>query len=315
VKRPEVSVVIPTKDREARLAVALEGLARQTLSRARFEVIVVRAGVEGELTEAPDGFDVRFLERRESRGAAAQRNAGWLAASGDLVAFLDDDCRPEPDWLERLLDERDDGHVLLQGRTEPDPNETSDLYGLARSVRIVGPSDWFETCNIAYPRSLLERLGGFDERFPHAWGEDTDLGLRALESGAELRYVDGARVWHAVHRRSLPAALREAVERDSLPAVIARHPAHRGALELGLFARKAHGLLLLALAGGIIFRRRPALALLTAWPYLTRHLEPSNGWLRGAARVALDLPVRVPVDLLEVAALARSSARHRCLVL
>ena len=71
----------------------------------------------------------------------------------------------------------------------------------------------------------------------------------------------------------------------------------------------------LALVGGVVFRRRPALALVTAYPYLSRHLDPSRGRLRGAARVALDLPLRLPVDLLEVAALARSSIRHRCLVL
>lgn len=307
--------MIPTKDREARLAVALEGLAGQTLDRDRFEVIVVRAGAVGPLATAPNGLEVQFLDRPDSRGAAEQRNAGWEAASGEFVAFLDDDCRPAPEWLARLLEARDGERAFLQGRTEPDPGETERLYGLARSMRITGPSAWFESCNILYPRALLARLGGFDESFPHAWGEDTDLGLRALESGAHLRYVDAAIVWHAVHPRSLPTALREAVQRDNLPAVIARHPAQRRALEMGLFARKAHGYLVLALVGALTFRRRPALALLATMPYLTRHLDPSRGWLRGAARVAADLPLRLPVDLLEIAALARSSLRHRCLVL
>ena len=316
VRSPQISVVIPTRGREERLRRALAGVAGQTLPPDAFEVVVVRAEATGPLADAPPGLPVRFLELRESRGAAMQRNAGWRAARAPLVAFMDDDCRPAPDWLEQLLraaDQRSDR--IVQGRTEPDPEEASDLYGLARSLLITGPTAWFETANILYPRALLERLGGFDESFPHAWGEDTDLGLRALEAGADRRYADGALVWHAVHRRTLPSALREALQRDGMPALIARHPSHRRALDLGIFARRAHALLVLALIGAVVFRRRPLLALLAAYPYLRRHVDPRKGWLRAGALIARDVPQRLPVDLFEVAALARSSIRHRTLVL
>lgn len=312
---PEVSVVIPTRDRETRLAFALEGLARQTLPSERFEVIVVRAEERGRLATAPAGLRCRFLALPGSTGAGSQRNRGWHAAEGSLVAFMDDDCRPAPEWLERLLDaaQRRPG-TIIQGRTEPDPDERRLLHGLARSISITCPSPWYETCNILYPRALLERLGGFDESFPGAWGEDTDLALRALELGASVAYAENALVWHAVNPRSPRRALGEALSRDALPALVAKHPQQRSALYLGLFARHAHGRLLLALAGAVALRRRPALALLATAPYASRYRHSGQG-LRGQLRGFAQLPVRIPIDAAEVVALARASVRHRTLVL
>lgn len=312
---PRISVVIPTKDRETRLAFALEGLARQTLDAALFEVIVVRARERGALAAAPAGLRCRFLGLPGSTGAGAQRNRGWREAQAPLVVFTDDDCRPAPDWLERMLMcARERPGRILQGRTEPDPDERRLLHGLARSISITGPSAWYETCNIAYPRELLERLGGFDEGFPGAWGEDTDLALRALELGAEVHYADAALVWHAVNPRSLGRALTEAFSRDTVPAVVSRHPRQRSALYLGLFARHAHGRLLLAALGAATLRRRPALALLLAAPYASRYRNRERG-LRGQLRGFMQLPARIPVDAAEVVAMARASIRHRTLVL
>ncbi len=127
---------------------------------------------------------------------------------------------------------------------------------------------WFPTCNIAFPRALLERLGGFDEDFPTAWGEDTDLGLRAIDAGGTVFYVADALSYHAVNARTLPQALREAWRRDSLPMVFARHPRQRRALFMDTFVRRTHANFLLALAGVAIVRRRPLLGLLAMLPYL-----------------------------------------------
>jgi len=113
----DVSVVIPTRNRETRLRFALEALAAQTLPRERFEVVVVRASdAEEPLVSAPPGLPVRFLACPP--GPAAQRNLGWRAARAPLIAFTDDDCRPAPDWLERLVAAADSSGGILQGRTE-----------------------------------------------------------------------------------------------------------------------------------------------------------------------------------------------------
>jgi GT2 family glycosyltransferase len=319
---PAVAVVIPTARRETRLAFALEALAGQTLPRERFEVVVVRAEDPGPKAAAPLGLPVRYLSAPAGSGPAEKRNIGWRATSAPLVAFTDDDCRPAPDWLARLVHAAEPGDdLILQGATEPDPDEARRLHGLAVSQRIAGPSGWYETCNIAYPRSLLQRLEGFDQRFAGndagdypVGGEDTDLGLRAVATGAEARFVPGAVVHHAVHSRHLVRALRDTRRWRSVPLVLARHPSQRAALHAGLFGRRAHWALLVA-ALALPLRRRPLLASAAATPYLDHHLRGYPRTPRGLARGLADLPARALLDGAEIAVTAVAAARHRVAVL
>lgn len=314
--RPEVSVVIPTHRRETRLAFALDALADQTLEGSRFEVIVVRSEqAEAPFTLAPEGLRVRFLRSPGPGRPARQRNAGWRAARGSLVAFTDDDCRPSPGWLRALLDARPAREAMIQGPTEPDPDERHLLHGHARSVHIPAASPWYQTCNIAYPRATIERLGGFDERFPHAWGEDTELGLRARDAGVEHVFAERALVWHAVLARPLPAVLRDTLRRDPLP-LVAAHPLRRRLLFGGFFIRRTHAWLTLALAGLLLSRRLPLGAAIAALPYLTAEIEPHRRrdprlLVRELPRIAYHLPVRLTVDLLETAVTVRSALRLR----
>jgi GT2 family glycosyltransferase len=318
---PEVAVVIPTYRRETRLRFALEALAAQTVDPDRFEVVVVRApGAEGPFASAPHGLSVRFLTASR-RGPGPQRNHGWRSTTAPLVAFTDDDCRPAPDWLAELLAAADAGAVV-QGRTIPDPDERHLLAGLARTIEIEGPSDWYESCNIAYPRELLERLGGFDEGFGlPPWGEDTDLGLRARAAGAPLRYQPRALARHAVVPCTLPRALAEARRRVWLPMVISRHPEQRSALYRRWFANRAHAAVAVGILGMALARRRgPATAIaVAALPSIAHNLEYNRGRgiasVEGLARFAATMPTRLLVDLVELGAAVRGSARHRALVI
>ena len=175
---PEIAVVIPTRGREARLAFALESLAGQ-LEPDRFEVLVVRdADAREPFAIPPPELRVRYVTLPAVAGPTPKRNLGWRSTEAPLVAFTDDDCRAAPGWLASLLASAVGPDVFLQGRTAPDPDERHLLHGLARTVDVPGPGGWFETCNMAYPRRLLESLGGFDEAFGFG-GEDTDLAWRA----------------------------------------------------------------------------------------------------------------------------------------
>jgi GT2 family glycosyltransferase len=314
---PDISVVVASVGRDTRLAFLLEALGEQTLPRERYEVIVVRGRSAGDPAgpAGPAGELGATVIDAEPAGPGELRNTGVRAARAPLVAFTDDDCRPAADWLERLLEEaaRADGDVILQGRTEPDPDELRRLHGLARSQVIVGPSDWYQACNIAYPRELFERLGGFDERFDGG-GEDADLGLRAVAAGARAVYVDSARVWHAVHSRHLWDALRDQGRWHTIPLVIARHADQRQALELGVFWRRGHPRVLLAVAGLAASRRHPLLAAAATVPYVRHHLRGYGSGPRALSRAALDLPARALVDLAGVAATLRAARRHRALV-
>jgi hypothetical protein len=314
----EVSVVIPTRDRDDLLAVALEGLAAQSISAERFEVIVVRdAEQAGPVPTMPPGLNGRVIAfHGNPRAADAKRNLGWQESEGRLIAFTDDDCRPAPSWLESLLAAWDD-QAVLQGRTEPDPRQLQALRGFARTQEIVGGSPWFETCNMAYARSLLEAVGGFDEAFILD-GEDTDLALRALAAGGRYRYVEEALVWHAVHSHTLMHALRFAAGSTSLPLVFRRHPAHRRHLLAGVFRNEAHASLTFAILVALICRNRLAVALGLA-PYLSRMVshevattKPSP---RAMARFLVFLPGRFAVDLARLLGTARGAIRHKTLML
>jgi GT2 family glycosyltransferase len=309
-----IAVVIPTRRRETRLAFALDALAAQTLDRSAYEVLVVRDGDAREpLTQAPPGLATRFLERPGVAGPTAKRNVGWRATAAPLVAFTDDDCRAHPSWLESLLAAANGAGTFLQGRTEPDPDERHLLHGFARSQQIRGPSGWYETCNMAYPRELLERLGGFDESLPFG-GEDTDLAYRAVEAGASAAYVDGALVWHAVMHRSLVKALREATSWSEMAGVVARHPALRDSLYLGIFWRKSHAALLLALGGTLLARRHHLIALGAAVPYLELRVNWRDPSAARLARRLATLPAWAAIDALEIGSRLPAAIRHRTLV-
>ena len=127
------------------------------------------------------------------RGPAAARNAGWRAATAEWVAFLDDDVVPGPDWGERLADDlrRLPGDVAgSQARLRvplPSGRRPTDWE---RRVAGLERSQWI-TADMAYRRSVLAEVGGFDERFPRAYREDADMGLRVV--GAGYRIVTGSR--------------------------------------------------------------------------------------------------------------------------
>ena len=84
-------------------------------------------------------------------------------------------------------------------RSDPIPSETDRLSPFVRTLRVHGDGPYYQTCNIVYPRELLERVGGFDaDTYPVPGGEDTDLAFRAIEAGAPTAYAEKAQVYHAV---------------------------------------------------------------------------------------------------------------------
>jgi glycosyltransferase involved in cell wall biosynthesis len=309
VSIPDIAVVIPSR-RGPRLAFALEALAAQTLDKSRYEVVVVRddesAGTEPLVLP---GMTLRTLSTKPT-GPTAKRNLGWRATKAPLIAFTDDDCRPEPDWLEALLSAwGGEPGRFLQGETFPDPDEEHLLHGLARSQRVAAPSEWYQCCNMAYPRILLERLGGFDEEF-YFGGEDTDLGARAEAAGAEPSWVPRAKVRHAVLSRTLLQAAREAWRWPSLPLVLSRHPHYRRSIYGGVFWNEFHAKLVLAGLGLVVARRSPVLGAVAVAPYLASRVR-LTGDARRLARQLAGVPPRAIVDALEVASTARAAVAMR----
>jgi GT2 family glycosyltransferase len=309
-----VSVVVAARDGADRLPTLLRALAGQTLARERYELIVVDDGSRDHTPQVLAGADLdRRLRHDSTRGAAAARNTGWRAARAPLVAFTDDDCRPETGWLEAgLATHRAHPEALVQGRTRPEPADEPKLdRPRARSLRVDRLGPFFQTCNVFYPRELLERVGGFDERVV-VGAEDVDLAFRALDAGASAVFAPDALVNHGVLEHSLGEAVRFAARWRSLPTVVARHPALRPAFPWrGRVWRESHARLLLAMAGLALARLHPGF-LVWCLPYATLR----RGWRpRELARGLAELPGVAVVDAAELAVLGWSSARARTLFL
>ncbi|MBA2764491.1 MAG: glycosyltransferase [Thermoleophilaceae bacterium] len=321
---PDVTVVVATRNRPRRLERLLDGLADQTLDAGRWNLVVVHEHASGDadtaavLAEHPLARSGRMasLPGVEGPGPAAMRNVGWRAAHGRMIAFTDDDCRPAPTWLERLLAGAESSPgAIVQGATEPDPEERHLLATRhwVRTQDIDPPTIEAQTCNIAYPRELLERLEGFDNAMlPGLAGEDTDLCLRGIEAGAVQIAAPDAIVYHAVEPFGALGQIRRALRWQGLAYVSKRHPAFRA--HYGIFWKSRHPLLLLALTGVLLStRRRSPLALAIPWLWAVR--PPPEGGIRGHLAAVKVIPVKALIDLAELAALARGSVRHRTLFL
>jgi GT2 family glycosyltransferase len=319
----EVSVVVPSHERPLRLRWLLNALEEQTLDRSRWELVVVHdsRGDESEelLRTHPLAAAGVLRHERLAPGTgtpARQRNTGWRLASAPLVAFTDDDCRPEPRWLEELLAAaRANPGAIVQGAVRPDPYETDLLRAThVRTLEVAPPGPFGQTASILYPREVLAAAGGFDESLPTAAGEDTDLAMRARSRGVAYVGAPEALVNHAVEAYGLVGYLRLTWKWRHLPLVAKRHPELRRLFPLGRFWRRSHPLFLLA-AGGLVASGRARPAALLALPYAHDLLRRRGGRVRGTARAAVEAPGRVAVDAVEVAAFAWGSVRHRTLFL
>ena len=316
-----MTVVVPSHDRPARLPLLLDALAEQTLARPRFEVVVVHTydpATAAELLAAHELARAGVLrELRVDRARARpsiQRNAGLRVARGALVAFTDDDCRPAPDWLERLL-ARAAEHpgAIVQGATRADRRDEHEFRRLfVRSLHVDPPSRFVQTCNVLYERALLERVGGFDERA--ITGEDIELATRARAAGATLVAAPEALVYHAVEGLSLREKIAAQVKWQHLAYVVKRHPELRAGCDLGVWWKREHLGAAIALASLAGARRRPWMAggfLAFAWADRHRH----GRGLRPQLRALAESPAHWLVELIEIGIFARGSVRYRTLLL
>jgi GT2 family glycosyltransferase len=259
----DVTVVIPTHDRPALLRRCLEALTEQTVIPT--EVIVVDDGSATPVRDLVDDYaarlPVRVIRHDVARRAAAARNAGWSAAGSALVAFTDDDCRPDRRWLERLTELAAQADIVV-GRTMADGLDGPIRSVFDRSFEAEGLNMGFPTCNILYPRRVLEAVGGFDQDF-QAWGEDTDLAFRAIEGGATVIYQPEALVYHAVHRRGLWPTLRARWRMGEVVRLARRHPNQWGSISrAGIFLHPYHRATLGLLAGCALLPVSPVFMLL-----------------------------------------------------
>ena len=207
-----VSVVIPTYRRPALLRRCLGALLAQTLHPSLFEIVVADDAPDTAVRELVERLQsrarcaLRYVAVRATQGAAGARNAGWRAAQGEVIAFTDDDTVPDRNWLLAGLRALAGGTSAVTGRVEmPLPERPTDYEkdaaGLTRAE--------FVTANCFVRRDVLERIGGFDERFTSAWREDSDLHFRLLEAGCRIDHAPDAVVVHPIRAAGFGVSLAQ----------------------------------------------------------------------------------------------------------
>lgn len=236
---PLVSVVIPTYNRSARCARLLRMLAEQTLGPRTFEVIVVddcspddtADVVRALIDELP--YRLELLRSDVNGGAGPARNIGWRACRAEIVAFIDDDVVPQPEWLEAGLAVFADrpGIGLVQGRTNASDPDALKAKRWAYTVKVQEPGPHFESCNIFYRRAAIEAAGGFGVEYSWwssaAWCEDTLAGWSAIEAGWESDFANDAVVTHDVEYRDLKWWVKTSLSQYRQVDLAARFPDYR----------------------------------------------------------------------------------------
>jgi glycosyltransferase involved in cell wall biosynthesis len=215
----DLCVVVPTFRRPALLAQCLRALIDQTLEATRYEIIVVDDGHDdatqalvqrmAELLPLPR---LRYLRPACGRGPAVARNCGWRGSEAPVIAFTDDDTRPDAHWLQhgmRTLATHP-AWVAAAGRVEvPQPatavhRRPTDHELMTRGLETAE----FVTANAFVWRAALVSIDGFDERFLRAWREDSDLHFRLQRLGPVGR-APLALVWHPVRPERWGVSLRQ----------------------------------------------------------------------------------------------------------
>jgi glycosyltransferase involved in cell wall biosynthesis len=225
---PKLSVVICSLNGAAGVDRCIRSLARQTI-HSSLELIVVDDGSTDATSDVGRAYAAIVIRHSTNLGLAAARNSGIDAATAPIVAFLDDDCEPEPEWAEQLLAGYEEGTVGVGGPISPAATDGFTLSYLGRNnplkpqeanlaksrrlsyrLKLYLQRQWIQTeelplrevysfagANMSFLRQALIDVGKFDERF-HFGGEDQDLCIRMARAfpAGRLVFAPSACVLH-----------------------------------------------------------------------------------------------------------------------
>lgn len=229
-----LSVIIPTRDRAALLTDVVARLRGQAAELAEpLEIVIVDDGSTEPVAESrfrgPSGGEpaaIRLL-RQPPRGPAAARNLGIREARGSLVLFLGDDVLPSPGLLSRhlALHQRSGDSVAVLGIADLAPQLTRTpftrwwrrwnfRYDLLMTGARMADYSFFYTNNLSLRRSFLITNGMFDEEFPSAAYEDSELGFRLVNRGLQIIFDPLAKAEHW-HPMDLGSACRRMITRGA----------------------------------------------------------------------------------------------------
>ncbi len=285
---PSVAIIIPTRVRTEPLKCCLRQILPYVNQHLECAIVV---SDDGEASETSAALAAEFpgvsVVQGPRRGPAANRNWGAAHSMGDLLIFLDDDCRPESNLVAeyRRAASSNPECSVFEGRITAEGIE----IGFADTAPSNEKGGYLWSCNFAIRRELFTSIGGFDERYPFPGMEDIDFHFR-VASKSPIRFLPQARVFHAFERREGWKGLKH----NGLSLILYLHlhglkTTRKGPVYF------AHAIARLAVSGGLRYLRRqaakdPQHLLSTIWvnmeilfivllwrfhPYLSRTMFPA----------------------------------------
>ncbi len=256
-RHPRISVIVACYNGERTLKACLDSLDR--LNYADYEVILVNDGsTDGTQKIAAAHPRERYFQHERNLGLSVARNTGIAAATGEILAFTDADCRADEDWLYYLVgDLLDSEFAGIGGHNFLPPDDSS----LAAAVLVSpgGPAHVMLTdrraehipgCNMAFYKWALEEVGGFDPIFQKA-GDDVDICWRVQQRGCKIGFSPAGFVWH-YRRSTIPAYLKQQKGYGEAEALLVRkHPEYFNAFGGSIW----HGRIYTASKHGIVVRQ------------------------------------------------------------
>lgn len=211
--QPDISIVIPVKDRAGELKRCLASLASLNYPREKLQVIVVDDGSSDESPRVAQQFGAEVVPSGGTgRGPAAARNVGAAMACGDILAFIDSDCTASREWLNELIPAfANPAMAAVGGQVDGMCTESSvDRYESIMSSLSLGSRErtgsggtdtfYLPSCNLLVRRAAFRSAGGFKDEM-HV-GEDVDLTWRLRDKGWTISYLPAGNVLHE-HRSSI----------------------------------------------------------------------------------------------------------------
>jgi GT2 family glycosyltransferase len=203
---PKVSIVVASYNSQRTLRACLDSLLG--LNYPDYQIILVDDGSEDTTPQIALQYPkVLYIRHPSNRGLSTARNSGIAAATGEIVAFMDADCRADEDWLYYLVADLLDSEFVGMGGPNLLPPEDSAVAaavmaspgGPAHVMLTDRQAEHIPGCNMAFFRQALTEIGGFDPIF-HLAGDDVDLCWRLQQGGCRIGFSPSAFVWH--YRRS-----------------------------------------------------------------------------------------------------------------
>jgi GT2 family glycosyltransferase len=196
------SIVIPTFNGAARLAHCLDALVKQTAGQS-VEILVVSDGSTDNTAQVVGRYSGVGLLTQANAGPAAARNRGARESHGAIILFTDDDCVPEPDWLDAMLGPFHDPEVVAAKGVYLSRQEGlsarfvqieyEDRYRLMAGRDSI---DFVDTYSAAFRRGRFLEMAGYDTSFPVACAEDVELSYRMSARGWKMKFAPAAEVYH-----------------------------------------------------------------------------------------------------------------------